>query len=80
MGIVLVVISNQNLNLKDITYSKKYLVTIKPLFSNKINSTEYITFEENGKLISNDKERARIFNECFVNIVPNLGIILITAS
>ena len=30
--------------------------------------------EENGKFISNAKEVARIFNQFFVNIVPNLGI------
>ena len=30
--------------------------------------------EENWKVLSNDKELAGIFNEFFVNIVPNLGI------
>ena len=64
----------ENLDLKDITDSKKFWATVKPLFSNKIKSTEYITLEENGKIISSDKELARIFNEFFVNIVPNLGI------
>ena len=64
----------ENLDLKEITDSKKFWATVKPLFSNKIKSTEYITLEENGKVISNDKELARIFNEFFVNIVPNLGI------
>ena len=64
----------KNLDLKNITDSKKFWDTVKPLFSNKIKSTEYITLEENGKIISNDKELARIFNEFFVSIVPNLGI------
>ena len=64
----------ENLDLKDITDSKKFWATVKPLFSSKIKSTEYITLEENGKIISNDKELARIFNGFFVNIVPNLGI------
>ena len=64
----------ENLHLKEITDSKKFWATVKPLFSNKIKSTEYITLEENGKIISNDKELARIFNEFFVNMVPNLGI------
>ena len=62
------------MDLKDITDSKKFWATVKPLFSNRIKSTEYITLEENGKIISNDKELARIFNEFFVNIVPGLGI------
>ena len=65
---------HENLDLKDITDSKKFWATVKPLFSSKIKSTEHITLEENGKIISNDKKFARIFNEFFVNIVPNLGI------
>ena len=64
----------KNLDLKNITDSKKFWATVKPLLSNKIKSTEYITLEENGKIIGNDKELARIFNEFFVSIVPNLGI------
>ena len=64
----------EHLDLKNITDSKKFWATVKPLFSNKIKSTEYITLEENGKIITNDKELARIFNEFFVNIVANLGI------
>ena len=66
--------SYENLDLKEITDSKKFWATVKPFFSNKIKLTEYITLEENGKLISNDKELARIFNEFFVNLVLNLGI------
>ena len=62
------------MDLKDITDSSKFWATIKPLFSNKTKSTECITLKENGKIISNDKGLVRIFNEFFVNIVPNLGI------
>ena len=64
----------ENLDLKDITDSKKFLAAGKPLFSNKVKSTEYIRLEENGKIISNDEESAGIFNEFFVNIVPKSGI------
>ena len=56
----------ENLDLKDITDSKKFWATVRPLFSN--------TLEENGKIISNDKDLARIFDEFFVNIVHHLGI------
>ena len=55
----------ENLDPKDITDSKKFWATVKPFFSNKIKSTEYITLEENGKIITNDKELAIIFNEFF---------------
>ena len=60
--------------LKDITDSKRLWATVKPLFSNKIKSTESITREQNGKIISNDKELVRIFSEVFVKILPNLGV------
>ena len=62
------------MDLKDITDSKRLWATVKPLFSNKIKSTECITRESNGKIISNDKELARIFSEVFVKILPNLGV------
>ena len=42
----------KNLDLKDIMDSKKFWATIKPLFSNKVKSTEHTTLEENGKIIS----------------------------
>ena len=45
----------ENLDLKDITDCKKFWATVKPLFSNKIKSTEYITLEENGEIINNNK-------------------------
>ena len=56
----------EDLDLKDTIDSKKFWATLKLLFSNKIKSTEYITLEENGKDISNDKELARMFNEFLV--------------
>ena len=59
---------------KDITDSRKFWVIVNLLFSSKIKSTEHITLEENEKIISNDKELPEIFDEFFVNIVPNLGI------
>ena len=46
---------------KDITDSKKFRATIKPLYSNKVKPTEYITLEENVKIISNYKALATIF-------------------
>ena len=55
----------ENLDMKDITDSKKFWATVKPLFSNKIKSKECITLEENGKIISNDKEIARILIRIF---------------
>ena len=64
----------ESLDLKDITHSKKFWATVKPLFTKKIKSTQQFPLEKNGKIISNDKELAGIFNELFVSIVPNLDI------
>lgn len=61
----------ENLDLKVITENKMFWATLKPLFSNKIKSTGYITLEKNGNIISSNKEAARISNKFFVNIVPS---------
>ena len=47
---------------------------MKPIFCNKIKSVENITLDESGKLVRDEKKVANIFNDFFVNIVPNLGI------
>ena len=46
---------------------------MKPLFSNKIKSVEKIVFSENGVLITDEEVVVNIFNNFFVNIVPNQG-------
>ena len=53
---------------------KKFWATAKPLFSNKIKLAEHIVLSENGALVNDEEEVAHIFNNFFVNIVPNLGI------
>ena len=42
--------------------------------SNKIKSVENIVLSKNGVLIKDEEKLANIFNNIFVNIVPNLGI------
>ena len=42
-----------------------------PSFTSKYNQWKT---DENGKLVRDEKEVANIFNDFFVNIVPNLGI------
>ena len=44
-----------------------------PLFSNKVSSNTYITLNEDGKLIKNGYQIAKMLNTFFVEIVPNLG-------
>ena len=61
------------MDLKNIIDNKKFWATVNSLF-NEIDSSECIYIQENGKVISNDKETARIFDKFFIKIVPNLGI------
>ena len=45
---------------------------MKLLFRNKLKSVDNITLDEIGKLVRDEKEVANIFDDYFVNIVPNL--------
>ena len=47
---------------------------MKPLFSNKIQSSSSITLIENDVLESDEGKVAEIMNNCFVNITDTLGI------
>ena len=47
---------------------------MKPLFSEKVQTSSDITLVENGTLISGDFKVAEIKNDYFVNITETLGI------
>ena len=64
----------ENLDIKNLSDNRKFWGTVKPLFSNKVRSNDYITLNENDLLIRNEYKIANIFNTFFVNIVPSLGI------
>ena len=64
----------ENLDIKNLSDNRKFWGTVKPLFSNKVRSNDYITLNENDLLIRNEYKIANIFNTFFVNIVPNLGM------
>ena len=64
----------ENLDIKNLSDNRKFWGTIKPLFSNKVRSNDYIILNENDLLIRNEYKIANIFNTFFVNIVPNLGM------
>ena len=56
---------------------------MKPIFGNKIKSRNSITLAEGTKVIQEEGELAKTFNEFFVSIKKNLGIngnILSTSS
>ena len=64
----------ENLDFKNLSDNRKFWGTVKPLFTNKVRSNDYITLNENDLLIRNEYKIANIFNTFFVNVVPNLGI------
>ena len=75
-----------NLNMRHATDNKMFWKKVRPLFTDKIQTKSKITLiekkvlKENGKvneveeIITDDKAIAEIFNEFYVNIVPNLKI------
>ena len=61
-------------DLNNVCDNKKFGANVKLFFSNEMKSVENIVLSENGKLIKDEEEVANIFNDFFVNIVPNLGV------
>ena len=64
-----------NLDVKSsITDNRKFWKTVKPLYSEKVQTSSDITLVENGTLVSDDFKVAEIMNDYFVNITETLGI------
>ena len=76
-----------NISTRDITDNKTFWKTVKPLFTDKIQTKSKITLIEkkvvsgvgqeqivSEKVISEDQAVAEVFNKFFINIVPNLKI------
>ena len=76
-----------NLKTKDFNDNKSFWKTVKPLFTDKVHIKSKITLIEKKviskqgqesnhteKIISDHKAIAEVFNEFFINIVPNLKI------
>ena len=59
---------------KIVSDNKRFWKTVKPLFSNKIQSSSCITLLENGVVESDEGKVAEILNNYFVNITETLGI------
>ena len=63
-----------NLDINSISDNKTFWQIVKPLFSNKGKGKTTIKLIENDKIIHDEAEIAKLFNECFVNIVKKLGL------
>ena len=64
----------RNLDWKDISDNRKFWKTVKPLFSDKIQTPGSITLLKGDEQVSDDKKVAEILNEYFVNITASLEI------
>ena len=63
-----------NLNPTNVTDNKKFWKSVKPLFSEKVVSSENITLVENNAICGNDGQVSEILNQFFSNAVMNLSI------
>ena len=64
----------RNLDLGDLTDNRKFWKTVKPVFSNEIQTSSSVTLIEDGEVITDDAKIAEIFNHYFANITESLGI------
>ena len=63
-----------NLNEKNVIHNRKVWKTVKPMLSNKFVNNEKITLVDNEKIITNDKEIAKVLNDFCSNIIKTLNI------
>ena len=54
--------------------NRKFWMTVKPLFSDKVQVNASFSLIEDGKIVSQDSHIAEIFNQYFANIIDGLGI------
>ena len=57
-----------NLNTSVLTENKTFWKTVKPFLTKKSKKVSKITLIEDNQIISQDKQIANIFNECFISI------------
>ena len=63
-----------NLNPKCVSDNKKFWKTVKPLFSEKIFSSETITLVDKNVIYEEDNKVSEMFNDFFSSVVRNLNI------
>ena len=62
----------ESLDMNNLTDNKKFLDTIKPIFSNKAKGSSNITLVEDKKLITSEKDVAETLNKHFIESVRKL--------
>ena len=64
----------RNLDFGDLADNRKFWRTVKPVFSNEVQTNLSETLLEDGKMITEDLKIAEIFSHYFTNITETLGI------
>ena len=64
-----------NLDIISAIYNKKFWRTVKPLFTDKVQTTPSITLVETEKLMTDETALAEIFSEFFTNIIDTVDAI-----
>ena len=62
------------LDLKNLTDSRKFWKTVKPVFTDIVQFCQSVALIENDEFVSEDLVIAEIFNHCFTNITKELEI------
>ena len=70
----------ENLELGRVNGSNKFWNAVKSVLGNKVTTRRNIFLIENKKVVTSEIELAKTFNKYFVDIVPKLGIKLVTSS
>ena len=60
--------------MNSITDNKKFWRTVKPLFTDKVQTSPSIALIENEKSIADENVIAEIFNEFFTNVIDTIDI------
>ena len=59
---------------KNVIDNRKLLKSVKPILSSTFVNNENITLVDNKKVITNDKEIAKVLNDFFSNIIKTASI------
>ena len=65
----------RNLDLKDLTDSRKFWHSVKPVFTDTVQVCQSVTLIENGEFVSEGLVIAEVFSHYFTNITKELEII-----
>ena len=64
----------RNLDFGNLSDNRSFSKTVKPIFSNEVETTSAVTLIEDGNSMTEDVQIEEIFNYYFANVTESLGI------